>query len=288
MTIEEIAERLKTELIILSDCSYPTADWHSHDFFEFVYVLKGKAEHTIDDRTMILSEGDYFLIDLNSAHEYRKLGSEPDFCIVNCMFIPRFIDETLTDAKCFYDIIDFCLPDQYDQSASAMATLSSYHDNDGYIGALVLQMKRELQEKNAGYFEVLRNSLVNMLIALARNKASRTPTGTSQITKRITETVAKSYMRPLHLSDICKELNFSLTYVSLVFKRETNMSFRDYLIKIRLEKACHLLRLTDKSVAEIANLVGYSDPAFFYKLFKNELRLTPFQYRKFHRDRQKQ
>ena len=45
---------------------------HKHSFFELAYVASGKAEHTVDGNSRILEKGDFFLIDLNSSHEYKK------------------------------------------------------------------------------------------------------------------------------------------------------------------------------------------------------------------------
>lgn len=61
------------------------------------------------------------------------------------------------------------------------------------------------------------------------------------------------------------------------------MTFRDYLQKVRIKKACELLEKTDKTIAEIANIVGYSDPAFFYQIFKKEMTVTPREYRQQYR-----
>jgi len=269
--------RLNGEIIALETCDSSTVSKHSHSFFEFVYVLRGKAEHTINGRTMILSEGDYFLIDLEYTHEYRKLKSEADFCIINCMFLPEIIDDSLKDAKSFREIITPYMPDF---PINDISTLTSYHDQDGFIGALVTKMLREHREKKSGYLDVMRNSLLCMLICLARSESSVGNTGTGHMIKHIKDYVEKHYTERIQLSDICKNMNFSLTYLSLTFKKETNMTFRDYLIKVRLEKACHLLRTTDKTIAEVSDLVGYSDPAFFFKIFKKELGVTPYHYRK--------
>ena len=271
---------LKNEPIYLKVCSDSFSMSHKHSFFEFVYVLKGRAEHTINDSTMILSEGDYFLIDLDCMHEYRKLDSEPELCIVNCMFKPCFIDEALRGSKNFYSIVEYCLPGTYNSTMMHTVTLSSYHDNTGYVEALIKQMLREQSEKGTGYETVLRGSLINLLIAFARNDAARSCTSTDSITRYVTEYVAKNYACQIQLSEICEQMNFSLTYVSSVFKRDMGMSFREYLIKVRIEKACCLLQTDDMTIDEIADAVGYSDPSFFFKCFKRSMGLTPYKYKK--------
>ena len=250
---------------------------HSHPFFEFVYVLKGRAEHTINDRTMILSEGDYFFIDLNCSHKYRKLSEESEFCVVNCMFLPQFIDGSLSHVKSFSQLVGYCTKEFF---ADSDITLSSYHDGDGFVGALVQRMMREYRDKKEGYSILIRNSLSSLIVCLARNGSGSKQSGNEHITSSVKRYAEKNIKNEIHLSDIARELNFSLTYVSITFKREMGMTFRDYLKKIRLERACRYLRTTEMTVAEIAENVGYSDAAFFFKIFKKELGVTPGEYRK--------
>ena len=58
------------------------------------------------------------------------------------------------------------------------------------------------------------------------------------------------------------------------------MSFQEKQMLSRIDTAQHLLRVTDKSIEQICALVGYSDPAAFYKAFKLYTGTTPVKYRK--------
>ena len=58
------------------------------------------------------------------------------------------------------------------------------------------------------------------------------------------------------------------------------VSFQQKQLLSRIDTAQHLLRVTDKSVEEICTLVGYADPAAFYKAFKLYTNTTPVKYRK--------
>ena len=273
------SERLRGGTVAMAECADRDVNTHDHTFFEFAYVVSGRAEHTINDRTFILSEGDYFLINRNDTHSYRAIAGE-GFRIINCLFLPGFIDRTLAHAERFQEILnDYLLRFGY-RKFSDRVTLQTYHDQDGFVGALMRKMLAEDMERRPGYEEILRNCLVSLLICLLRNDTEEADQSDGRnITKFVKEYVAGHYMEQISLSDLSRELNFSLTHVSLTFKQTTRMSFRDYLIKIRVEEACRLLRRTKKSVAEISSLVGYSDPAFFYKVFRKSLGQTPAEYR---------
>jgi transcriptional regulator GlxA family with amidase domain len=64
------------------------------------------------------------------------------------------------------------------------------------------------------------------------------------------------------------------------FQQATGMSPLEYVHSLRLEEAKHLLETGDLSVETIANEVGYEDPAFFSRLFRRKVNLTPAQYRR--------
>ena len=100
------------------------------------------------------------------------------------------------------------------------------------------------------------------------------------ISQKIKEYVWENYAHEPSLCEISARLGISLTYASIVFKRECAMGFRDYLKKYRIEKACDLIRASDKTLSEISSLVGYSDPAFFYRIFKSHLGVSPGEYKK--------
>ena len=61
------------------------------------------------------------------------------------------------------------------------------------------------------------------------------------------------------------------------------MSFNEYLADIRLEKAKQLLQETDLSAERISDEIGYSNPKYFFKIFKKMTNLTPVEYRNQHR-----
>ncbi|MBQ9085810.1 MAG: AraC family transcriptional regulator [Clostridia bacterium] len=255
---------------------------HMHDFFEFVYVCGGKAEHIFENKTVIVQKGDYFLINPLHPHEYRKLGTDPEFCIINCMFLPAFLDPTLADAKDFTAVLAYYLSDCDLRGDSEAPTQTIFHDDSGWIGNLIHTMLREFDEKKIGHLDVLRHLLVTLLIQLARTKSTDNHDPSQKILRYIKSYVDENYASPLLLSDICNTLNYSLPHVSSVFRKECGMTFRDYLVRVRIEKSCHLLRTTNQTIQEIALSVGYTDPGFFYKTFHREMDMTPDQYRHLH------
>ncbi|MEK3775386.1 helix-turn-helix domain-containing protein [Paenibacillus sp. FSL K6-4396] len=80
-----------------------------------------------------------------------------------------------------------------------------------------------------------------------------------------------------HLSD---RFQISGKYASYLFKEEFEMKFVDFMVKLRVEKACRLLSASDMAVQDIALQVGYANAISFGRVFKRIMGVTPGDYRK--------
>lgn len=91
----------------------------------------------------------------------------------------------------------------------------------------------------------------------------------------------KHYMeRGLTLEQIASDIGYHATYLSRVFREETGEGFRDWLTKLRVEKAASLLDATRMSVCEIAEAVGYAQYKLLLIHFKHRFHTTPEGYRR--------
>lgn len=79
---------------------------------------------------------------------------------------------------------------------------------------------------------------------------------------------------------ICRHLHISPTYFSVIFKKETGLTFVNYLTSMRMEAAKELLIYTGLKTFEIAYKVGYSEPNYFSYCFKKHFSISPSEYRK--------
>ncbi|RNC62835.1 MAG: putative response regulatory protein [Candidatus Dichloromethanomonas elyunquensis] len=101
-------------------------------------------------------------------------------------------------------------------------------------------------------------------------------------TKRIIN-AAKSYVlqnlgKPLTLGEVADHVGFSVSYFSTLFSREENMTFKEYVIQSRIERAKTLLENTDLPMKTIAREIGFQDPDYFSKVFSQKVGTTPSRY----------
>ncbi len=97
---------------------------------------------------------------------------------------------------------------------------------------------------------------------------------------RMLRYIKHHYAEALTSEDICRHFSFSRSYFSHVFKRETGVSFKEYLTVFRMENAKRLLRYSSLSVTEIAFSVGFSEAGYFSAVFKEKTGLSPREYKK--------
>jgi len=100
------------------------------------------------------------------------------------------------------------------------------------------------------------------------------------IVERSKEFITNNYHQSgMTLNKMSDYLHISSGYFSSIFKKETKITFLNYLTQIRMEAAKELLRTTDFMAFEIADKVGFSEPYYFSYCFKKHLGITPKQYR---------
>jgi len=86
--------------------------------------------------------------------------------------------------------------------------------------------------------------------------------------------------RPLALSDCAHSAGWSAAHFSLVFRRQTNLSPIQFFTRLKMSRACELLKTTDLSMQEIAMKIGFNDQFYFSRLFHRHLRMAPTAYRR--------
>jgi two-component system response regulator YesN len=87
------------------------------------------------------------------------------------------------------------------------------------------------------------------------------------------------YLEELTLNHVAGIVSVSPGYLSILFRKETDETFIEFLTRVRMEKAKELLKMPGVRVYEAAYKVGYSDPHYFSQCFKKYTGLTPSEYR---------
>ena len=97
--------------------------------------------------------------------------------------------------------------------------------------------------------------------------------------RRAKEYIRANYHKPITVEEISDALHIDRKYLRNIFVKCCGISTKEYLIRLRVERAKELLCATDESVNMIASSVGYDDALGFSKIFKKTVGVSPKKYR---------
>ncbi|SKB48429.1 chromate resistance protein ChrB domain-containing protein [Daejeonella lutea] len=114
---------------------------------------------------------------------------------------------------------------------------------------------------------------------LKKEKGSRTPAWAKSLKEMIQDQLDTNMT--LSLQQASSELEINPAYLSREFSKHfDNLSFGDYMRKLRIDKACQLIETAEHSLTEIAYLTGFSDQSHFTRIFKKQTGASPANYKK--------
>lgn len=272
---------------------------HTHDFIEIAYVAQGAGLHSVNGRTYKTSAGDLFVINFNVPHGFfplREGGAHPE--VYNCIFMPEFLDLSLFSAESFEEITSsFLFKSLFGQESLPLPDLKLRGEEKRRIQALFLRMHGEYRERRIGYSDLLRAYLIELIVAIFRCKEEQLraepapqaqPHGADspaqaknrELIENAVDYMKEHYDSRITLSSLAMHSFISKNYFSRLFRETTGIPFSDYIQQLRVAQACRLLRQTSRTVADIADGVGFGDLKFFYEVFKKITGTTPGDYRK--------
>lgn len=84
----------------------------------------------------------------------------------------------------------------------------------------------------------------------------------------------------LTLQDLAEYFNYSESHFSTLFQKETGTSPIQYFTRLKIQKACQYVELTDMKLNEIAMRLGFEEQAYFSRVFTKVMGISPSAYRK--------
>ena len=148
--------------------------------------------------------------------------------------------------------------------------------------ALLLDYSIRWYRRSRGANEAEARHLGHLL--LSELKQLRTTEGRVRLSlpeelRRLVSFIDTNYMNPVTVGELADLIERSRSHVLKLFKNHLGISAKHYIIKKQLGEACEQLISTTKSIAEIGQTVGISDPYHFSKLFRRHTKLSPTAFR---------
>lgn len=97
--------------------------------------------------------------------------------------------------------------------------------------------------------------------------------------------IEKNYSKPVTLEELANYVHMNRSYISHLFKKETGNNINTYLLEVRLEKAKLMLQNSKNSIQDICSEVGIYDSAYFSKVFKKHMGVSPLEFRRIYSEK---
>ncbi len=91
--------------------------------------------------------------------------------------------------------------------------------------------------------------------------------------------ISQHLNEPIKVTQLAEMADLSPSYFWALFKQKTGYAPVDFLMRLRMHQACHLLKCTNMPVNKVAATLGYKDSLYFSRVFKSILGAAPTLYR---------
>ena len=268
LMMESDIKSLSFQLESITKSKYDS-DWHStlhtHPFTELFYVVDGKGEFNIQGQRFPVKANDFVIINPQVEHTELSSPDEPLEYIV--LGIRGLSFSNLTPVS----------------EGGHPFSFFNLRDEQKDILRFLNAMVQEATSQQMSYELVCHNLLEILLIKILRHQHFDLEVGKqSKATKDISfikHYLETYYHESIQLEDLASMTHLSRFYISHSFKKEIGMSPMEYLIDIRIKESKILLRTTNYSISQVADIVGFTTPTYFSKQFRKSTGISPTDYR---------
>ncbi|MFP7300049.1 response regulator [Neobacillus niacini] len=140
------------------------------------------------------------------------------------------------------------------------------------IEAVEKALEAEASMERADHLEKVADKKLLNLEASGRQSNSAIKDAIAYVNDHVT--------KPITLREVAEAVHLNASYLSVLFKEQTKLTFSEYVTRNRLQIAKNLLLTTNVPIEEIAQQAGYQTAKYFIKIFKDYEGITPSKYRK--------
>ena len=237
---------------------------HNHAGFELHVLLEGSAHVDVEDRRVFLPRHHAMVIAPGKYH--CPTPSEGEFERFSFSFsvtggsLLRALREKVSDCLIF---------------PATEELLATCRD-----------IFREFASQEPYSHMMLRSLLIRMLVCVFRllqiDNHADAQDGTCRdirLTHQIDSYFEEHLMAGAYVEDLAEHIHLSKSQLTRLLKEYYGMTFREKLLRTRMDRAAWLLRYTDEPIDEVAEAVGYRSESAFYQVFRKQFECTPERYR---------
>ena len=237
--------------------------------FVLHYITKGLGNFYYKDKSFSLKKGDLFLLKPNELTYYQADNTEP-WSYYRIGINGNKVKDHISLSTIYED--------SYIKSSDTCDTKSI----EKIIETMIIESEDKEEEYSLKLLKLIGQTyeILYQLLKISPAKNNTTISNSEKIyldCRRIIETQYDN--TDLSIKYIAEDLNVNRSYLTKIFKEYANISPKRYLNQIRMRRSSQLLKNTREPIKVIAYSVGFKDPLYFSKAFKNFYKKSPSDYR---------
>lgn len=253
---------------------------HKHNFYELIFIEKGKGKHLLNEISFTYQTGDVFLLTPDDAHEF-VIEEQTIFTYVK--FTEQVFVEKLSHNK----------KTQWEESLKNVLTMNEFNigsiitnqqDKENLFLILKILKSEFIGNKLFGEEAVL--ELFGSLMVIItrnlnenRNVRSRFSKDTEKLYNILTYIRINALdNKKMDLANIASRFYMSPNYISVYIKKHTGIALQQHIMQLKIKTAEKLLLQNRFNINEIAVKLGFNDASHFNKIFKKYKAVTPSKF----------
>lgn len=243
----------------------PMSEMHYHPSYEIYYIIKGDRDYFIGDSFFEVHEGDFVLVPKNELHRTAGKGATRILIYFTDTYVRRYFSEEIT-AKLLGDFHATVLR----PTPGRRALMNDIMTN-------MLQAYTDGGKKSDNV--LIPCYLFELLFAFLSEENIFIPaSGENTKMSSIVQYINANFATINSIDNIAQKFYISKFHLCRLFTKKLGITFNNYLNMVRIRQACLLLEENKLSVSEVAAGCGYHSPAYFSKIFKAEIGVSPRYY----------
>ena len=246
---------------------------HQHEEIQVAYIVKGHGKLIISDSIHPYTDGDIFIIGSNSPHLFKSMGqNEGDSHMISLFFSEHIFKDHLLKISELEDLHQF-----FNKATSGFKPKTKTKS----IKKLMLKLPKSTTLLRYIIFLKLLRRMCNCEMTVLTDfiypkQMSNTDDRRMQI---VFDYIINNFQNDITLEKVSALIHMTPNAFCRFFKQRTNKTFFKYLIELRIEHACQLLKTNkDLSVAQISDLSGFRSISNFNRKFKELKHVSPSYY----------
>ncbi len=246
---------------------------HKHNFYEILWITKGKSNHNIDFKEYEILENTLFFISPGQLHLFEEWENIEGFAI---LFTEQFFLQIFQNKNILFELS--YLDNLYENPFLKLKN-EDEKEIEPIINLLCLEFKfnEQSSETIQALLLVLLRRIQKLFIAKSNQNINKLQI---VIFKQFKHLVELNFDKNLSVADYASQLNISTHQLNSFIKATSGKTSSEIIKERIILEAQQLLHFSELTVSQIADQLGFEDSSYFARYFKKQIGLSPQDFRK--------